>query len=103
GTDGSGDTTPAEDAGPAKDSAAPFNQKDSSSPPPQQQQDSGAQDPDVYQPPPPQDAGNNNSACAFSGVLATYDFTGEPGNQTSTKATSAAANVTAGAISRATS
>ena len=102
GTDGSGDTTtPGEDAGKAKDSGATFNQKDSSSPPPQQQ-DSGTQDPDVYQPP-PQDSGNNNSACAFSGTLATYDFTGEPGNQTSTKPTSAATNVTAGAISRATS
>ena len=99
GTDGNGDTTPVEDAGKAKDSA-PFGQKDSSSPPPQQ--DSGVQAQDVYQPPPQQDSGNNN-ACAFSGVLATYDFTGEPGNQTSTKATSSATNVTAGAISRATS
>jgi hypothetical protein len=99
GTDGTGDTTPANDAGNTKDSA-PFNQKDSSAPPPQQ--DSGTQDPDVYQPPPPQDSGTNTT-CAFSGVLATYDFTGEPGNQTSTKATSSATNVTAGAISRATS
>ena len=100
GTDGSGDTTPAEDAGKAKDSA-PFSQKDSSSQ--QQQQDSGTQDPDVYQPPPQDSGNNNNSACSFSGVLATYDFTGEPGNQTSTKATSSATNLTAGAISRATS
>lgn len=99
GTDGSDTTTP-EDAGKAKDSA-PFNQNDSSTTP--EQQDSGTQDPDVYQPPPPQDSGNNNSACSFSGTLATYDFTGEPGNQTSTKPTSSAANVTAGAISRATS
>jgi hypothetical protein len=100
GTDGNGDTTPADDAGKAKDSAV-FGKDSSSQPPPQQ--DSGTtQDPDVYQPPPPQDSGTN-TACSFSGVLATYDFTGEPGNQTSTKATSTATNVTAGAITRATS
>ena len=98
GTDGTGDTTPADDAGGKAKDSAPFTQKDSSGP---QQQDSGTQDPDVYQPP-PQDSGTN-TACSFSGTLATYDFTGEPGNQTSTKATSSATNVTAGAISRATS
>jgi hypothetical protein len=99
GTDGSGDTTPVEDAGKSKDSA-PFNSNDSGSPPPQQ--DAGTQTPDVYQPP-PQDSGNTNTGCAFSGVLATYDFTGEPGNQSSTKPTSTATNVTAGSIARATS
>ncbi|HEY2367742.1 MAG TPA: hypothetical protein VGH87_15200 [Polyangiaceae bacterium] len=99
GTNGSGDTTPGDDAGQAKDSA-PFTQKDSSPPPPQQ--DSGTNQNDDAQPPPPQDSGTN-TACTFSGTLVTYDFTGEPGNQTSTKATSSATNVTAGAISRATS
>jgi len=103
GTDGSGDTAPADDAGKAKDSA-PFNQKDSSAPQPEQ--DSGTQqDDDASQPPPQQDSGTQqqNTTCAFSGTLATYDFTGEPGNQTSTKATSAATTVTAGAFSRSTS
>ena len=97
GTDGSGDTTPVVDAGKAKDSST-FLEKDSSSPP----QDGGTQSSDVSQPPPPQDSGNTNTGCSFQGVLATYDFTGEPGNQTSTNAKSAATNVTAGAISRAT-
>lgn len=45
---------------------------------------------------------NNTSGCSFSGVLATYDFTGEPGNQTSTKATQTATGVTAGVITRST-
>ena len=86
---GGADDSTLEDSGVVKDS----------SPPPAQ--DSGTQANDASQPPPPQDSGT--SACSFSGVLATYDFTGEPGNQTSTKPTSSAANVTAGAISRATS
>ncbi len=98
GTDGSGETTPADDAGNAKDSA-PFTQKDSSSP--QTGQDSGTNQNDDAAQPPPQDSGTN-TACTFSGTLVTYDFTGEPGNQTSTKATSSATNVTAGAITRAT-
>jgi hypothetical protein len=97
GTDGS-DTTTGDDAGEAKDSA-PFTQKDSSPPPPQQ--DSGTNQNDAAQQQPPQDSGTNN-ACTFSGTLVTYDFTGEPGNQTSTKATSSATNVTAGAFSRST-
>src|SRR5439155_9169998 len=97
GTDGNGDTTPVEDAGNVKD-AAPVTQKDSSAPPPQ---DSGTQQQDVSQPPP--DSGNTQTGCTFQGVLATYDFTGEPGNQASTKATTMAKNVTAGAIARATS
>jgi hypothetical protein len=53
---------------------------------------------DVNQP--PQDSGN--TGCTFSGVLATYDFTGALGSQTSTVAKSSAANVTAGAVARAT-
>jgi hypothetical protein len=94
GTDGNGDT-PTEDAGKAKD-AATFTAQDSSAPP----QDSGTQQQDVYQA--PQDSGNTQTGCTFQGVLATYDFTGEPGNQASTKATSSAKNVTAGAVARAT-
>ncbi len=38
----------------------------------------------------------------FTGTLATYDFTGDPGNQASTAATSSASGLTAGAISRST-
>ncbi len=63
---------------------------DSGSPPPQNN-------------PPPQntlDAGSSSSACSFSGALATFDFTGEPGNQTSTPATSTAKDITAGAMTR---
>jgi hypothetical protein len=48
----------------------------------------------------PPDTGNNNG-CAYTGTLATFDFSGEPGNQTSTPATSTATHVTAGDISRA--
>ncbi len=75
-----------------KDSGAPstFNTQDSGS---TSQQDSGNTVVDS--------GGNNNGCNAFQGALATFDFTGEPGNQTSTAATSAAAGVTAGAISRA--
>jgi hypothetical protein len=42
------------------------------------------------------------SSCAytFTGTLATYDFTGDPGNQTSTAASSSASGLTAGAIGR---
>ncbi len=46
---------------------------------------------------PPADA----SPCAASGTLATYDFTGEPGNQSSTASASAVAGISAGSISRA--
>jgi len=48
------------------------------------------------------DSGNNNTTCAtpFNGTLATFDFTNEPGNQTSTAASSTAAGVSAGALAR---
>jgi len=91
---GGADDSTLEDSGVVKDSSL----KDSSS-----QQDSGGG----------QDSGGTNDSgtidapvqdtstgCAFSGVLATYDFTGELGSQTSTAAKSSATNVTAGAISR---
>lgn len=48
---------------------------------------------------PPKDSGGGG--CTFSGILATYDFSGELGSQTSTNATSSATNVTAGPVSRA--
>jgi hypothetical protein len=41
------------------------------------------------------------SACAYSGVLATWSLSGQPGTQTSTPAASSAAGVTAGSLSRA--
>jgi hypothetical protein len=41
------------------------------------------------------------SSCSSMGTLVTYDFTGQPGNQTSTAATSSMAGITAGAVSRA--
>ena len=50
-------------------------------------------------PPPPPDAGS--SCKASTGTLVTYDFTGQPGNQTSTSATSSMAGITATAIDRA--
>ncbi len=46
------------------------------------------------------DSGTTNTGCAFTGVLATFDFTGEPGNQTSTNATTTASGVTATAFTR---
>jgi hypothetical protein len=50
---------------------------------------------------PPQIAPDaSTSPCAFSGVLATWDFTGQPGTQASTAAKSSAPGVTAGAIIR---
>jgi len=42
------------------------------------------------------------NACAFSGVLATWSFTGDAGSQASTPATSTAQGVTAGDVQRAT-
>jgi hypothetical protein len=49
------------------------------------------------------DTGSQQSSCKspYSGVIATYDFTNEPGNQSSTPAKSTAPNVTAAAMSRA--
>jgi hypothetical protein len=41
-----------------------------------------------------------SSGCAFTGVLATWSFTNESGNQTSTAASSAATGVTATAVQR---
>jgi hypothetical protein len=46
------------------------------------------------------DASTGSSACSFSGVLAKFDFTGEPGSQASTVATSSAPGITAGSLSR---
>lgn len=75
----------------SKDSGTTFNGNDAGS---TSQQDSGNTVVDS--------GNNNNNGCnAFQGTLATFDFTGEPGNQTSTAATSSAKDVTAGAISRA--
>jgi len=49
----------------------------------------------------PQEA---SGACMFTfgGALATYDFTGQPGNETSASASSTASGITAGAIGRST-
>jgi hypothetical protein len=95
---GASDDSTAQDSGGVKDSAPPKDATSfqDSAPP---QDSSSTQDSGVYDAP-PQDTGNNNG-CAFSGVLVTYDFTGELGSQTSTAAKSSATNVTAGAISRA--
>jgi hypothetical protein len=91
---GASDDSVIEDAGSKKDVT---QQKDSSIIP----DDSGppvdsGQTNDVS---PPKDSGGGG--CTFTGVLATYDFTGQPGNQASTPATSSQTNVTAGAVSRA--
>jgi len=45
---------------------------------------------------------DSNGSCGspYNGTIATYDFTGEPGNQASTAAKSSAPGLTAGAISR---
>ncbi len=46
----------------------------------------------------------DSSTCLMSlGVLTTYDFSGQPGNQASTAATSTMAGLTAGAVSRSSS
>jgi hypothetical protein len=44
---------------------------------------------------------SGNCAMAFSGVLATWSLTGQPGTQTSTPSTSSASGVSAGALTRA--
>jgi hypothetical protein len=43
----------------------------------------------------------DSSSCASTGTLVTYDFAGQPGNQTSTVATSSMSGITAGSVSRA--
>ena len=50
--------------------------------------------------PPKGDSGTTTGSCTFTGALATYDFTGESGDQTSTAAASKAAGVTAGDVKR---
>lgn len=68
--------------------------KDTYAPPPPD----GGPSPDAFVP--PKDAGGGGK-CSFSGVLATWDFTGETGSQVSTTAKSSAQGVTAGSVSRA--
>ena len=53
--------------------------------------------------PPKGDSGTpiSGGSCTFSGVLATFDFSSESGDQTSTAATSKAAGITAGDVKRA--
>jgi hypothetical protein len=51
----------------------------------------------------PTTADAGSSCAASTGVLVTYDFTGQPGNQTSTAATSTMAGATAGSAARSTS
>jgi len=46
------------------------------------------------------DAPPAQSGCAFSGVLATWDFSGDTGNEASKAVASTAANITAGAFAR---
>lgn len=91
---GAEDVIGADDAGPAHDSG--ILGKDAST-------GFDAQAQDVVQPQndasTTKDSGNSN--CAFSGTLATFDLTGEPGNQTSTAVKSTAKGVTAGALTRA--
>jgi len=68
------------------------------------QQDDDASFGDVEQQDAAQDvdaSANESSTCAASGTLVTYDFTGAPGNQTSTAATSTTSGITAGAVARA--
>jgi hypothetical protein len=94
---GAADDSTLEDSGVVKDSSTPKDSSSFQDSAPSQDssttKDSGTYDAPV------QDTSTN--PCAFSGVLATWDFTGELGSQTSTAAKSSAANVTAGAISRA--
>jgi len=91
GTESDSTTPPATDAG-AKDSAAPFG-KDASAP--------SAKDASA----PAVDSGTTQTSncTAFTGALATFDFSGEPGNQTATPATSIASGVTAGDLARSSS
>ncbi len=54
-------------------------------------------------PPPSTDSGTTTTTCTpASGTLVSYDFTGEPGNQTTTAASSTMSGVTATGITRAT-
>ena len=63
--------------------------------------DSGSSQDAAQQPQQP-DSGTTNTSCgsAYTGSLATFDFSNEPGNQTSTPATSVASGLTAGDLSR---
>jgi hypothetical protein len=56
---------------------------------------------DVDSPPRPDAASSGSCADAFTGVLATWAFTGDAGSQTTTASTSTATGVIAGAIGRA--
>lgn len=84
----------AKDGG-TKDAAAPFGGQDSGSGP--------IVGNDASTPTPTPDSGTTNtSGCSFTGTLATFDFSGEPGNQTSTPPSSTATDVSATDLSRAT-
>ncbi len=101
-TDAGDDPYPVQDSGyPHADGANPV--ADSTAPPAAD----AAGVPDAAVPPvdsggPAKDAApvGDGGACSASGILAKFDFTGEPGNQVSTAAASAVAGLTAGAISR---
>ncbi len=75
-------------------------QHDSGTKPHTGSNDAASQPDDGTQAPTFDDAGTTNTSCSFTGVLATFDFTGEPGNQTSTNATTTATGVTATAFTR---
>ncbi len=81
------------------DSAAPF-EHDAASGNPVTFDASGPTTDDASQPPP--DAGSSSS-CGTTGTLVSYDFSGQPGNQTATAATSKIAGITAGSMARSTS
>ena len=97
GTESDSTPPPATDAG-AKDSAAPFG-KDASAP---SAKDASAPAVDSGTTQQPEDSGTTQTSncTAFTGALATFDFSGEPGNQTSTPATSVATGVSAGDLAR---
>jgi hypothetical protein len=66
--------------------------------------DAGAPAVDSGSPTVPDSGSTQTSNCTpYTGALATFDFTNEPGNQASTAATSVATGVSAGALSRSTS
>src|SRR5580765_3276307 len=92
---GADDTTM--DSGVVKDSAPPPKDATALDASPQDVSTQDALDAPVVDAPPD----TSTNPCAFSGVLATWDFIGELGSQVSTAAKSSATNVTAGAISRA--
>ncbi len=83
-----------------QDASASFGDDAGGSAPVLPSDDAGSQQQPQNPPQNTPDASTSTSNCSFSGTLATFDFTGQPGNQASTPATSTATDVTASGMTR---